>query len=151
MIVGSFAEALRTGRRQLPLQMFNMARATEKELHENITKRTPVASGTLLASIERKGITRAINVYFGGVKSELERASFTEDDTAPHIIRPRDPSGEFLSYIDKKTGKKVNLKEVHHPGTTGVHMFAKGAAETEANIDTRAEAMLTRWKQSSGL
>lgn len=154
MVKGSFAEAVGKGKRNLPLHMFNFARTTERELKDAVQRRTPRDTGRLRNSVEQKGITRTPtgfgSVYRGGVHSDVEYASFVEDDTAPHIIRPKLPHG-YLRFYSFKLHKVVELKIVHHPGTTGVHMFAKGAADTEADIDTRAEAMFFRWKQRSGL
>jgi len=153
-VAGSFAEALKKAKRTLPQYMRNFTDATSRELKDNVADRTPVDTGELKRSIEvipttRRFTSSGVQVWRGGAKSDLERASYTEDDTAPHIIRAK--NAPYLVFFYRKLGRVVHRYQVFHPGTRGAHMFLRGAIATEANIDTRAEAMLTRWKQRSGL
>ena len=154
MIKGSLAQDLGKARRYLPQYMRNFTDSTSKELRDNVRDFTPVDTGELKASIETIPTTRRItgtgtHVWSGGAKSELRRASFTEYDTAPHIIRAKTDAG--LRFFSAAAGGTVVRQEVFHPGTTGAHMFSRGADKTDAELGPRAEAMLLRWKVRYGL
>ena len=154
MIKGSLSNDLGKARRYLPQYMRLFVDATSREMVRNVRDHTPVLSGKLKESIEtidtdRRFTSTGIHVWSGGAKSDLQRASYTEWDTAPHIIRAKTDAG--LKFFNGKAGKTIVRQSVKHPGTTGAHMFAKGADDTQEGIKRRGTAMLMRWSVRYGL
>lgn len=133
------------------------ARVTKRmgdELHQRVRRLTPVAKETaavrasypslaswIAARHRRPGELRG-SWRVGDVKVILdgERTTVTvytldpvaphvEWDTAPHLIRPRRPGGVLT--VPTRDGM-LFMREVHHPGTRGVHMMATALAEVAA-------------------
>ena len=104
--------------------------------------------GTLRASIKRGPITRdrARDAYVVRVTTDDPIAEFVEWNTKPHRIRPRKPGGT-LAFRNQKTGGMIFAKGVKHPGTKGAHMFALGAAKTEASVGEIARPALSAFGQ----
>jgi hypothetical protein len=59
-------------------------------------------------------------------------APYVELDTRPHIIKPKYKQALKFS-ID---GNTIFSKEVHHPGTTGHHMFLRGITFFEQRMNS---------------
>lgn len=78
-------------------------------------------------------------VWRGSVETEDPVANLVEDDTRPHLIRPRKPGGTLRF---PKGVAFLYRKSVRHPGTEGVHMMRDTLAETEARWPELAEAEL---------
>lgn len=87
-------------------------------------------------------------VYETGTETEVDYAPFVEEDTLPHVIEPRVPGGT-LRFIDQATGQPVFAKKVQHPGTTGHHMFAIGAAMAEHEFEAAAERGLAAFERAA--
>lgn len=86
--------------------------------------RTP---GTLKRSWRRRpGVRREMRRGTVAMVSEVYTddpvAPFVENDTRPHIIRPKKPGGR-LRFRLWPTGELVYATMVRHPGTTGQHMM----------------------------
>lgn len=154
MITGSLAKDLAKARRYLPQYMRNLTDSVSEEMRDETKKLTPTRTGLLKSTIEtidteRRFTGTGIQVWSGGAKSDLRRASYTEYDTAPHIIRAKTSAG--LQFFDRRKGVYVVREEVFHPGTTGVHMFSRAADIVDSTMAARGEAMLLRWKVKNGL
>jgi hypothetical protein len=152
-VEGSLAKDMDKARRYLPQYMRYLVDRTSEQMKDAVQRHTPVRTGELKESIvtidtNRRFTGTGVQVWTGGTQSELKRASYTEYDTAPHIIRARSHLG--LKFFDRRYGVVVVRDEVFHPGTTGVHMFAKGSDEVEAALPAEMEAMLNRWKRRYG-
>jgi HK97 gp10 family phage protein len=95
-----------------------------------VEKRTPVVTGELKRSL-RVQFTRT------GKRSRLRvgflapYGLFVEEDTKPHIIRPKRINGRLRFQVD---GKWVFAKEVHHPGTKGQHMIRLGVKDAAPQV-----------------
>jgi len=113
-------------RKQLKEKVKDLIFDTQAEIVMN----TPVDSGRLRNSIivEEKpdGFIIGTNVPY---------AEFVEIDTEPHTIKPKNKKalrfevGRKSRLSAGKSPKQANIvfaKVVHHPGTTGSHMFLKG-------------------------
>lgn len=108
-------------------------------------EKTPVDTEALRLSIYQK-VTVAFphprgTIYESGCETNLDYAPHVEWGTglwgpkrAKYLIVPRDPNG-WLTWINPRTGKRVFAKRVMHPGSPGAHMFALGAALTEAEFE----------------
>jgi hypothetical protein len=101
--------------------------------------------GHLRASIEDGPVlpvqTPAGRGYRGTARTFDDVAPHVEWDTRPHRIEPREPGGT-LHWRDRETGDHRFAKGVDHPGTSGQHMFAIGAAITEAEVEAIARPAL---------
>lgn len=147
-----------------PAERFLYAAAQEggELMVRNVRSKTPVDLGHLLASIEQKMVVvtwgpRGDLVYESGAETNVEYAPYVEEGTglwgpraARYEIRPRDPDG-WLRWIDPNTGQPVFAKRVMHPGSPGAHMFAIGAALTEAQFERHIQARLRRWAREQEL
>jgi len=71
-------------------------------------------------------------------------APFVENDTRPHVIRPKNPGGA-LSFRLWPTGERVTVGGVKHPGTTGWHMTLKATNRLEVEFETVMDPPVTRW------
>ena len=154
MIKGSLADDLGKAKRYLPQYMRNLTDATSKDMRDKIKDFTHVDTGELKESVvtidtDRRFTPGGIQVWSGGAKSDLDRASFSEYDTAPHIIRAKSSVG--LRFFDNRLGVSVVREEVYHPGTTGVHMFARGSDAVDDVLKPRMESMIIRWAKRYGL
>lgn len=139
------------------MAVYEIVDAGLDRFESNVKRNTPVDThpyrsgerprGALRASVVRgivKRHTGALGRGFAGiVATDDEIAPYVEWDTAPHIIEPRRPGGT-LSWRDRE-GNRHFAKRVHHPGTTGAHMFAIGAAITELELGEIADRPLERW------
>lgn len=116
---------------------------------------TPIDTGALRESIVEKLTvvypTLRGFVYESGAETFIEYAPYVEEGTglwgpraAKYEIRPKRPDG-WLRWIDPTTGRPVFARRVMHPGSPGVHMFAKGAALTEAQFGRVIQARLDVW------
>lgn len=150
---GSFSEALKRGEELLPGEMRRLTGAVSELMVREVSRRTPIDTGKLVRSIEAIATTRepspGVTIYRGGAKSDVDYASFVEYDTAPHSIDA--VNTDNLVFWWKRRGVLFIGKHVNHPGTTGQHMFARGADAVEAQLDTQMEIMFARWKRRSGL
>jgi hypothetical protein len=95
------------------------------------------APGTLKRSWRRRlGVRREFRRGSVAMVSEVYTndpiAPFVENDTRPHVIRPKNPNG-FLRFRVWPTGELVFARMVRHPGTTGQHMML--AATNAASIE----------------
>jgi hypothetical protein len=131
-----------------------MRRLTEEESEElvkHIRRRTPIKSGLLWDSIEPIRVRRIRpRTWRGGAKSELFYASFVEDGTRPHQIRPG-AGKKALKFYWGKFGTPRYYHHVNHPGTEPVKMFAQGAFSFERTLRGKAEGAFVRWKIRSRL
>jgi hypothetical protein len=84
----------------------------------------PVQTGHLRASIRKIPVFSIRGPAFR-VEATAAYAPFVENDTAPHIIRPR--RAQVLRF--RVGGRVVYAKIVHHPGTKGQHFLAKAVRQ----------------------
>ena len=84
----------------------------------------PVQTGHLRASIRKIPVFSIRGPAFR-VEATASYAPFVENDTAPHIIRPR--RAQVLRF--RVGGRVVYAKIVHHPGTKGQHFLAKAVRQ----------------------
>lgn len=67
----------------------------------------------------RGGFTTHTEREAGGLRTRItnsaEHASYLNNGTRPHVIRPRKPGGVLV--FTNKAGQIVFAREVHHPGT----------------------------------
>jgi hypothetical protein len=84
----------------------------------------PVQTGHLRASIRKVPVFSVRGPTFR-VEATASYAPFVENDTAPHIIRPR--RAQVLRF--RVGGRVVYAKIVHHPGTKGQHFLAKAVRQ----------------------
>lgn len=98
------------------------------------------APGTLKRSwyLDPLGVKRRVTpfgpTFSAKVATDDPIAPFVEDDTRPHIIRPKRPGG-MLRFRVWPSGIAVYARFVRHPGTTGQHMMLR--AQQEARVDFR--------------
>lgn len=106
--------------------------------------------GALRASIHRSRIERYVSSRGSGfrvrVLTEDPAGPHVEWPTRPHWITPRRPGGA-LRWRDQESGDVRFAKRVWHPGTNGVHMFALGAAKTEAQLGEIAAPALALFRR----
>ena len=153
-VTGSYSEALRKARYRLPWHLRLFTDQTGRQMVDETKKRTPVVTGEHRESIKKIDVTRRITgtgvqVWRSGARSNLRTMSFLEDDTAPHIIRAKTKKG--LVFFSGYAHRTVERQYVMHPGTTGMHMFAKAAAVTDSRLGLRFNSALNRWLRESGL
>lgn len=95
-----------------------------REVEARAKALSPVDTGRLRASIQARP-----RVTFRGptvrVVADVNYAPFVENDTRPHIIRPK--KGKYLRF--KVGGHVVYAKIVHHPGTKGKHFLERAVRE----------------------
>lgn len=148
VVRGSFAEAIRVGRRRWPGMMEQFAQDVSEEMVINIREHTPIDTMRLYNSIRPFPVRKiAPNVWTGGAHTNVQYASFVEDDTRPHRITAR----RAPMLVFWKNGRKIITKSVWHPGTSGYHMFARGSDDTEAMLDNMMEQRLHRFFNVMGL
>lgn len=145
---GSFAEALKVGRKTFPGELYRFVGETSEFLADRVQHYTPEDTGALKKSIRPMRTRRTgPHTWQGGARTNITYASFVEDDTRPHRIPViRTSTGQFVP-IKGRAPESMVL----HPGTKGQHMFARGAADTEAAMDNRGEQFIRRWAALSGL
>lgn len=130
------------------------------QLQRDIVTNTPVDTGFLSSRIYPfvEGLIGRVTP----VDEATKYAPFVEYDTAPHVIRAKNApylhfkvmSAQGIKFTDsgvKATGKNtygwVRVKEVHHPGTKGAHMFEQGIenVDTDAMIEEISAALGAAW------
>lgn len=143
-----------------------IATRTQEEMKDGVERRTPTAKvpfayhgdvsawikdrrgrkpGTLRDRWEAEPVEHLPNdVYRAGVVNRDPIASLVEDDTRPHTIRSKKPTGvlRFPQGMDF-----IFRTEVHHPGTEGVHMMRDTLAVTEARWQQIANEVLNEIAQ----
>jgi hypothetical protein len=112
--------------------------------------------GTLMASIEKGRVTRHSSPLGRGWQIKVGTRDpvgpLVEDDTRAHVIRP---TPEHMARA-RAEGKSAALRifwrgavhffgAVHHPGTRGAHMFARGSAWTALELGSIAVPYLERF------
>ena len=150
------------GQRLAPIFDASLTRATAqrmaargtRQLHARVVEFTPVAPppdpvelqsakraalrarrppGTLKRSWRETPVVETRpGVYEGGTETDDPIAQFVEEDTRPHLIEQSRP-GLPLAWV--KDGEWHRATHVHHPGTRGAHMAAKGALVVEAEVE----------------
>lgn len=112
-----------------------IGRSVDRLLHR--TKDTQVAlvgkrSGKLAASIDihhkgygSRGIEATVGAGGGNMAGRRGYALYTDQGTAPHMIKPRDPHG-YLIFYWAKVGRVVHLKSVQHPGNKAYRWAERG-------------------------
>ena len=109
------------------------------DTHRTIVENTPVDTGRLRSSIAVEETDFGFNIG-----TNVEYATEVEYDTKPHLIVPK--KGKALRFeigkkmrLAKRMGPKgarfIFCKVVHHPGTTGHHMFLKGINYFRSNLE----------------
>lgn len=118
--------------------------------HQGFGHERPRAPGTLKRSwyLDPDGVHRrrrgADYAYIGQVKTDDPIAPFVENDTRPHIIRPKNPNG-FLRFRLWPSGQLVFAKMVRHPGTTGHHMVLLSENAARVNFAHIVGRRLRLW------
>jgi len=114
------------------------------DLVEQIQQQLP--EGPMRESIEAKvelGMDASALVT-GQVFTEDPRAIYVEEDTQPHDIVPRFKAALFWP------GARHPVRRVHHPGTTGTHMFRQAEETLERVAPARAQQAVDRAAQRLG-
>lgn len=162
---GSLAKALVLAKSTLPLHFRGFVNEVSEVMVHEVRERTPVSepepgerfsSGELLESIETLPTRHlpGVGLWRGGCKSGLKYASYVEDDTKEH---PIDGKGNKLLvfHVERKhkTGLPGLIKtaSVWHHGTTGQHMFLRGAVATENWVDRWGDHAMKVWITESRL
>jgi hypothetical protein len=132
--------------------------------------RDPTRGVHIRDTIERTPVRErrspAGTIYTGSVFTEHPSAPFLEWDTRAHDIRPRedraaasvvatgrprrmgdDPQAALAWRTSGGPGGLVFAHEVHHPGTRGAHMFSRGAAVTQAELDRICAPAMQRFER----
>ena len=135
-----------------------MAEKGADRLQEATQTRTPISTsmsgglprsrppGTLRDSIQRGPVRKHTSSLGRGwqarVFTEDEIAPYVEWDTRAHEIRPRPPGKALRFYAG---GQVRYASVVHHPGTTGQHMFSRAAAYVQAESSSMFDEELARF------
>jgi len=85
------------------------------ELMMQLRQNTPVKTGMLRESVNRRNTPKGFTVFFTKPYDKL--ANYLEKGTAAHIIFPSDPNG-VLTWTDR-SGVQRFAKYVRHPGFRG--------------------------------
>jgi hypothetical protein len=112
--------------------------------------RTP---GTLKRSWRRRpGVQRTAARGAVGMRAEVYTedpiAPFVENDTRPHIIRPKHPGGK-LRFRTWPTGEIVFANVVRHPGTTGAHMVLTAVNAAHVEFEHIVDGPLHEWARAA--
>lgn len=95
-----------------------------REVEARAKQLAPVDTGRLRGSIQAQP-----RFTFRGptvrVSADVNYATFVENGTAPHVIRPR--NAKALKF--KIGGRVVFARVVHHPGTKAVHFMARAVRQ----------------------
>lgn len=85
----------------------------------------PRVSGRLASSIT---VSKAFSLKgpLWRVDANVPYAPFVEEDTRPHVIRPRKPGGVLRFKVG---GQTVFARIVHHPGTKGQHFLGRATRD----------------------
>lgn len=102
--------------------------ATMSQAHRIARAPIPAGKSGIKASI---GFEKALtSTKVAVIGTSHPKFKFVEEDTKPHVIKPKDK--KFLRF--KIGGKVIFTKKVDHPGTRGKHSFAKADAFVEAQL-----------------
>lgn len=128
------------------------------ELHDLVTRNTPIDSGNLRTSWYREPLRRTVGtaLAFGLegwkaiVRTDVDYAPYVEWGTGlygpehrKYLILPTKPGGT----LRWESGGQVHFaKRVWHPGSPGQHMMSSAAARCEALYATILQPELERWK-----
>ncbi len=105
------------------------------------TKRYQNRSGDLTKSIDGY-ITASGKTWATGVfEATAEYATFVDEGTKPHVIRPK--AGKYLTFPGKNGGT-VFAREVNHPGTKPDGFFERGVDAAVKVLDAEVDAGLGR-------
>lgn len=107
---------------KLALGLRELALLGERE----VAAKTPVKTGALRASIT----AAAQGPLAWKIASPLPYAAAVEGGSRPHVIRPR--RAKLLAF--QVGGTRVFARQVRHPGSRGVGMFAQGAQAVAAAL-----------------
>lgn len=150
--------------RQIKDLCFELADDGGDHMTDDIREFTPVGKrpfeedyvpGALLKSITKKITVVTLDpfhgiVYKSGTYTDLDYSVYVENGTglwgparAKYEIRPKNPNG-WLRFHDEY-GNVIFAKRVMHPGSPGAHMFARGAAKTEAEFHEWAQRKVDVW------
>ncbi len=122
-----------------------IADAGGDRLLRNVQDRTPVQTGRLLASISRGPVTPRLTPT-GGIAWGVTVGS--DDPKAPHVewtTRPHDIPGAFGRPYPFGVGGRFEGR--FHPGTTGQHMFSRGAIATLEQVDQFARPAVALFRR----
>jgi hypothetical protein len=67
------------------------------------------------------------------VKTDSIVAKFREEDTQPHLIIAK--NARALRFVPRGGTRAIFVKYVRHPGTTGVHSWAKAGLFTQSRLE----------------
>lgn len=122
-----FANRLRAGQGDVARQASRAAQAQAELAAFEVRARTPVSAGgtghrhlrDTVYAVRESGwfLTWAVEI-------RGPHAPFVEEDTAPHLIRPR--RAKVLRFVSG--GRVIFARQVRHPGTRGRHMLRDGVA-----------------------
>lgn len=95
-----------------------------RQVEERAKQLAPVDTGRLRGSITVRPFVglRGPSVR---VSADVSYATFVENGTRPHVIRPR--TKRALKF--KVGGRTVYARVVHHPGTRAVHFMSRAVRE----------------------
>jgi hypothetical protein len=109
------------------------------DMRTHVRRAAPYETGETQESVD------AVNFRFGRfevgftIQATTPQASYTNDGTRPHIIRPR--RARALRF--RVGGRVVYARVVHHPGTRATHWFDRVVA-------TRgSEALRSGWSRAT--
>ena len=137
------------------LTAHNMADAGGRELTRRVEEKTPIDTGHLKQSWERKAVARradylGFTAFESGVETHVDYAPYVEHGTglwgpkhAKYLIKPKKPGG-WLHWIGKD-GEDVFRRSVMHPGSKGAHMVALAVAELAHETDVFLKPQLELW------
>lgn len=95
---------------------------TKDALVDELRRAAPVGqSGELARTIRGQVLPGGVGRYRIVVEAPAPQASWTDQGTRPHIIRPR--TKKALAFNWPKAGGKVVFRAVHHPGNKGTHWW----------------------------
>lgn len=101
------------------------AERVAREVAAQASRLAPRVTGRLAGSIRAQPVM-SLRGPMWRVESTVPYAPFVEEDTRPHVIRPRRPGGVLRFKVG---GRTVYARIVHHPGTTGQHFLARATRQ----------------------
>ena len=134
------------------------------EMTDKIERRTPVDKGKLKASIHQTPVIMseeslaAVPAYESSTETDVRYAPYVEHDTGKYgprgrsyVIRPKRAKAlrfYFPRHPDANSNGFVFLASVRHPGSRGVHMFARGsvAMRNPATVNRVVQPELRKWQ-----
>jgi hypothetical protein len=100
-------------------------------------------TGALTASIEGNVLVSTPGAALGEIRARKRYASFVEEGTPPHEIRPR--SGQALRF--NVGGRTVFARSVNHPGTKADGFMGRAYQKAERVIEARVDLGVARAKK----